>query len=269
MRLISFDPFRTLRLPGVTYIKPEHYQQHLSLIESADWVLFPEYWQVNSLYYGLHKRIFPSIASYHLGHDKVEMTRAFQTVCPEAVPQTLILANTPSNRQLVLDHLDYPFVAKEIKNSRGHGVFLIENPQQWQAYQEANEVLYVQEYLPIQQDMRIVVIGQRVVAGYWRRQRQGGFHNNLAQGAEPVFDPIPPEAIALVERTARQLNINHAGFDVAELDGRLYLFEFNRLFGNQGLVEQGVRLDQEILGFLNSEQDPFRDPPQGHWPQAV
>jgi len=269
MRVISFDAFRTLRLPSVTYIKPTHFQQKLGLIEAADWVLFPEYWQVNSLYYGLHKKIFPSIASYHLGHNKVEMTRAFQTVCPHNVPYTLILANTEQNRESVLEQLDFPFVAKEVKNSRGNGVFLIQSREDWQRYCQHNEVLYAQEYLPIQQDMRLVVIGRKVVAGYWRRQAEGGFHNNIAQGAAIVFDPIPDEAVELVTRVAQRLNINHAGFDVAQIGNHFYLFEFNRLFGNQGLVEQGVRLDREIWEYLLAEQDPPGQPPQGRHPEAV
>ena len=269
MRVVSFDAFRTLRLPSVTYIKPTHFHQKLSLIESADWVLFPEYWQVNSLHYAMHKKIFPSLASYHLGHNKVEMTRAFQTLCPANVPYTLILANTEQNRESVLEQLDFPFVAKEIKNSRGNGVFLIENHADWQRYCQQNEVLYAQEYLPIQQDMRLVVIGRKVVAGYWRRQPEGGFHNNVAKGAEISFDPIPDAAIELVTQVAQHLNINHAGFDVAQVGNHFYLFEFNRLFGNQGLVEQGVRLDLAIWEYLLAEQDPPSLPPLGQHPQAV
>lgn len=269
MRVVSFDAFRTLRLPGVTYIKPAHFSQKLHLIEAADWILFPEYWQVNSLHYALHKKIFPSIASYHLGHTKVEMTRAFQALCPDNLPYTLILANTEQNREAVLEQLEFPFVAKEIQNARGNGVFLIENLADWYRYCQQNEVLYAQEYLPIQQDMRIVVIGRKVVAGYWRRQPEGGFHNNVAKGAEIIFAPIPDAAIELVTRVAQQLGINHAGFDVAQVGNRFYLFEFNRLFGNQGLVEQGVRLDLAIWEYLQSEHDPSGQPPLGQHPLAV
>jgi ribosomal protein S6--L-glutamate ligase len=66
MRLVSFDALRTLKLPDTTYIKPELFIQQLPLIRSADWVLFPQHWQVNALVYGLRQRIFPSQASYLL-----------------------------------------------------------------------------------------------------------------------------------------------------------------------------------------------------------
>ena len=71
MQCVSFDAFRTLRLPDTLYIKPEQMFRHKSELAAADWVLFPEYWQLGGLLFGLKSRIFPSLASYLLGHDKV------------------------------------------------------------------------------------------------------------------------------------------------------------------------------------------------------
>ena len=108
MRLITFDALRCLDIPGSRYIKPELMFRHKDEIEQADWILFPEYWQVNALVYGLQKRIFPSLATYHLGHDKIEMTRAFWAVCPEHIPQTMILPPTPGSIEQVLDQPGIP-----------------------------------------------------------------------------------------------------------------------------------------------------------------
>lgn len=66
----------------VNEIKPENYLRSLDHVREADWVLYPEYWQVNSLVYALQRRVFLSVASYHLGHDKIEQTRAFMAVAP-------------------------------------------------------------------------------------------------------------------------------------------------------------------------------------------
>lgn len=240
MRFVSFDPLRTLHIPDVTYLKPELFLRHRDLLARAEWLLFPEYWQVNALRYGLGARIFPSISSYHLGHDKVEMTRAFQAVCGAHVPHTLILADTPGNRARVLDELTLPFVAKTVRSSEGRGVFLIESTRDWRTYCDAHEVLYAQELLPARRDLRLVWIGREVVGGYWREHPEGGFHNNVARGGRIVHDPLPAAAVALVTEVAQRLDIDHAGFDVMEWDGFFYLLEFNRLFGNQGLVEQSI-----------------------------
>lgn len=48
MHLVSFNVFRTLGLPNTTVLKPDQFLQHRQLLQQADWVLFPEYWQLNS-----------------------------------------------------------------------------------------------------------------------------------------------------------------------------------------------------------------------------
>ena len=64
MHLVSFDVFRTLGFPDTTVLKPEQFLRHKELLREADWVLFPEYWQINALAYGLNPRVFPSLPSY-------------------------------------------------------------------------------------------------------------------------------------------------------------------------------------------------------------
>jgi len=250
MQIISFDALRSLGLPHIHYVKPDRYLDHLPRLRAADWLIYPEYWQIHALFYGLNKRIFPSMASYHIGHDKIEQTRVFQLLCPQHIPDTQILENSEKNAQQLWDELCAPFVAKIPRSSEGRGVFLIETRAQWHAYCDQSTVLYVQEQLPIDRDLRLVLIGDCVVAGYWRLQGSDGFHNNIAQGGELDFSPLPQKAIDLVESVARHLGINHGGFDVAMVGNHPYLIEYNRLFGNQGLIEQGLCIDNLIYAYL-------------------
>ena len=78
------------------------------------------------------------------------------------------------------------------------------------------------------------------------------------------------EAVAL--RLARELEVDHAGFDIALVEGYPYVLEFNRLFGNQGLG-QGSDLKTAILDYLQRQAEP-EDPngptgPAPLWPVAV
>ncbi len=260
MRLISFNPYRSMGIPGVQYIKPEMIFRHKSDITEADWILYPEYWQVNSLVYGLKKRIFPNINTYHLGHDKVEMTRAFWAVCPENVPYTQIFPSTEVYIQQVLDEFTFPFVAKEVRNSMGQGVFLIEKKKDFLQYTQDNSVLYVQEYLPIKRDLRIVYLGDKVITAYWRIGIEGQFHNNVSKGGSISFEDIPEGAIKLVERIAAELGINHAGFDVAEVEGHFYFLEFNAMFGNQALLDQNLPVGKIIYEYLLRQDIDPREP---------
>lgn len=261
MNLVSFDIFRTVSMPNTRHLSSKQFFSALSVLQEADWILFPEYWQVNILHHVLQKQIFPNIATYHLGHSKVEMTRAFQTVAPRHVPETHILSNTAENQDHVIHNLfSFPFVAKDVVNSGGHGVFLIENKRHWQQYCADHSVLYVQEALPINRDMRIAVIGSKAIAGYYRAQTLGRFHTNVAQGGEVLSDDVPLPVLVFVEWLAQQLGVNHAGFDVAEVNGHYYVFEFNRLFGNQGLKQKGIDPNKVIYDYLLEQNSVIFDP---------
>jgi ribosomal protein S6--L-glutamate ligase len=253
MQLVSFDVLRCLDIPGLRYLKPAHYFRDLAAVRQADWILFPEYWQVNSLIYGLGKRIFPGPASYHLGHDKVEQTRALLTVAPGHVPETLILPPTATARDEILDQFSFPFVAKQVRSSRGDGVYLIEAVGDLQCYLDTADVVYVQEYLPIRRDLRVVWLGRKVLTAYWRESGDG-FHFNVARGGVINFETVPEAALLLVERVATCLGIDHAGFDVACVGSHYYILEFNVLFGLEALNRQGIRCGEAILRYLE-EQD--------------
>ena len=253
LTLISFDPFRTLGIPGVRSYKPEEWFRYKDEIKAADWLLFPEYWQVNPLVYGWKKRIFPSISSYHVGHNKIEMTRAFESVCPNNVPYTRIGPSSDRFKEEILDEFSFPFVAKEVKSSMGQGVFLLENRKAFLEYCLRNETLYIQEYLPIQRDLRVVTLGGRIVTAYWRYAAEGSFHNNVAKGGTISVEDIPEQALQLVQSVADELGIDYAGFDVAEVDNQFYLLEFNVRFGGRALANQGIKLGPLILEYLESK----------------
>ncbi|MBM7572316.1 ATP-grasp domain-containing protein [Aquibacillus albus] len=251
MNLVTFNPYRTIGIPGIKYVKPEQSFREIDTLRNADALLFPETWQTTFLTYGLKKPIFPSIESIQLGFSKVEMTRALWTICPDHVAYTEILANTEQNRVHVLDTFPYPFVAKESRNSMGKGVFLINCKDDFNHYATHSDVLYVQEYLPNEdKDLRVCIIGDKIVTAYWRTASQGSFLHNISQGGQLCFDFIPEDACELVLKVARALNINHAGFDILYSNGKPYILEFNILFGNQGIREQGISLEREIYDYL-------------------
>lgn len=258
MKLVSFNLFRTLGLPNTSYIKPEDFQKQPHLytaqLEDADWVLFPEYWQLNALIYGLGCKIFPSEASYRIGHNKIEITRTCEVLAPKNLPRTWICPNTHDEAKRLWELMDLPFVAKLPKASQGEGVWLIENKSDWQNYLARSDSLYVQEYLPIEKDLRIVIVGNEIITAYWRHQSDRSFHTNVSRGGQVSFDEVPTVALDFALDLAKRLGINHAGFDVAMLGSHPYLLEFNRLFGNQGIPGGGKVLSDAIFRYLLAHQ---------------
>ena len=234
-RMITFNPLRSSGMPRVQYIKPEAMYSHISEIQTASWVLFPAYWQVNTLSYALKKRIFPSVSTYHLGHNKIEQTRALMAVAPNHIPQTLIAANTDAGLDEVRDRFDFPVIGKDVRSAQGKGVFLLKNRRDLKDYAADRETLYIQEQLPIDRDLRVVYVGDKVIASYWRIGDGTSHLNNVAQGGTICYSPVPLEALELVTGIAQELGIDHAGFDMALVDGHWYVLEFNVFFGTKGL----------------------------------
>lgn len=247
MTLITFNPIRALGVPGARYLKPQRMYDHLDEIRAAEWLLFPDHWQVNALAYGLGKRIFPSLPSYHLGHDKVEQTRAFQALCPEHVPDTLIGGFTTPELETVERQLGLPYIAKRIRSAQGEGVMLIERREDLIPLMATESVFYAQRRLPIDRDLRIVVVGERVLTAYWRIAEQGEHRANVSRGGRIEHRGVPEAAIELALHLARSLGIDHAGFDIAMVDGHPYVLEFNRLFGNRGIPDSKHTIGAAIV----------------------
>lgn len=271
MKWVSFDPFRTQGFPDTTLLKPEQLFASIDIVRDADRILFAEHWQVGALAFALKRHLFPSLPSYLLGHNKTEMTRAFKALVPGHVPDTHIMANTPANAEALWDMMCLPFVAKLARSSEGQGVWLIEDWQDWQRYLAVADVLYVQEQLPIDRDVRVVIVGEEPIASYWRLQSPDGFHNNIARGGSLDYSGVPAAAIDLAVTVARDLGVDHAGFDVAMVGTTPYLLEFNRLFGNQGIPGRDAFVRAKILEYLHKDipDDSGETPPPPRLPRAA
>lgn len=249
---VTFNPLRSLGIPLVKYIKPEEMFGRLPELQTAHRILFPQSWQVNALAYALKKRIFPSLPTYHLGYDKIEMTRAFTALCPSKVPKTGIYSNGAVGFETLADEFGLPFVCKEPRSSSGLGVFLIRCSEDFNWYAKGNPTLYVQEYLEIDRDLRVVVIGEEVVSTYWRIKSPGAFHNNISRGGRVERTNIPENVVSEVAAVARALGIDYAGFDVAMTPSGTFLLEFNLFFGTRGIQQSSPELGKIVHRYLQS-----------------
>jgi ribosomal protein S6--L-glutamate ligase len=122
----------------------------------------------------------------------------------------------------------------------GRGVFLIQNRADLNTYLEQTDAAYIQEYLPVDRDMRIVVIGSRIVHAYWRIAASNEFRTNVALGGKISLDPIPENAQELARFTARACGWDDVGIDICEYKGELYVLEGNMKYGKEGFRKAGI-----------------------------
>jgi ribosomal protein S6--L-glutamate ligase len=151
----------------------------------------------------------------------------------------------------ILKDFSYPFVAKLPRSSsRGRGVFLIQVEEDLACYLDKTSVAYIQEYLPHERDLRVVLIRYEPVIAYWRVRPPGGFKANLSQGGRPDFEAVPGEAVALACDCARACRFDDVGLDFIYSHGQWYLIEANMKYGRKGLRMQGLDLKRIIINKL-------------------
>lgn len=233
-RLARFPWITTLGLrPNLDDYPPDH----LALIRQAQTIYYPTD-AFAAMFHGQGKRVFPSLESHLYDGDKIKQTTLFKAL-GLSHPRTRIFYGR--QREHILRYFSYPFVAKKARGSaRGQGVYLIKDQAGLEAYLAAHQPAYIQEYLPIDGDVRVVIIGFEPVCAYWRLAPPGEFRSNLARGARVEFEGVPKAAVELAAETARLANLDEVGVDVALVEGRPYLLEFNVKYGHEGPRQAGI-----------------------------
>jgi ribosomal protein S6--L-glutamate ligase len=147
----------------------------------------------------------------------------------------------------------YPFVAKTpIGSSQGEGVFLVRCPEELSQYLRTHNPAYIQEYLPIERDLRVVVIDGNLVHAYWRIHAEGDFRNNVSQGGTVSFEDIPAAALDFGVEVARRCGFDEVGLDICEHAGKYYVLEANMVYGQEGFRKKELDIHQIIADLFDS-----------------
>ncbi len=228
----------SVRCIPLRYNWSDYLEEERCLIRDAKRIYFP------TLHYApvfscTGKEIFPSLSSYLLLGNKIRQLQTFEAASI-SIPCTRLFTG-PDKKEEILDHFSFPFVAKiPVGSSRGQGVYLIRNEQVLESYLDLVSVAYIQEYIPVDKDIRVVVIGREAVLSYWKKAAGDEFKTNVAQGACIDFHNVPGQAVDLALLAAERCSIDHAGFDICMSDRGPLIFEANIHFGRQGFKQAGI-----------------------------
>jgi ribosomal protein S6--L-glutamate ligase len=187
----------------------------------------------------MKKETFPSCHTYSYVQDKIKQTALFRLIgIPH--PETRIFFGT-GQKKTILNRFQFPFIGKIPRGSaRGRGVYLITNRNELESYCALTNTAYIQEYLPIDRDLRVIVTGRKVIHAYWRIARDGEFRNNVAAGGRICLDPAPEEAVELALYTALSCGWDDVGIDICIYDGKPYVIEANMKYGREGFKAAGI-----------------------------
>jgi len=208
------------------------------MIREAPIIYYPTGFYAD-LFDAMGKTTFPSYHNYKCVQDKIKQT-ALLTMLDIPHPRTRVYYGK-HQKSKIRDQFDFPLIAKTPRGSAlGRGVFLIKDQETLQAYCNEHPVAYIQEYLPIDRDIRIVVIGGQIVHAYWRKSQEGDFRTNVFCGGQILLDDVPEPALELARRTARACQWNDVGIDICRHAGRYYVIEANMKYGREGFRQAGI-----------------------------
>ncbi len=174
------------------------------------------------------------------------------------VPKTM-LVKYPVNVELVDRQVGFPVVVKTISGSHGNGVFLCEKKANFKDLMELisatkpNVNIILQEFIARScgRDIRVFVIGGRVVACMERMARDESFKANFSRGGEVRAYEINPEIEWLATESAEILNLDIAGIDLLFDGDHFKICEVNSSPEFQGIESCcGVSIPDEIYNFI-------------------
>jgi len=137
------------------------------------------------------------------------------------IPNTM-LVRWPIEDRLVTENIGFPCVVKVVTGSYGEGVHLCERKKDYKKLVEFVEnlgnkkTMIVQEYLGDAPgvDLRVLVIGGKVVGAMKRTAPEGDFRANITNGGTGENYEITDEVDYIARETARALDLDIAGIDL-------------------------------------------------------
>lgn len=243
---------KNVRTLGVRSNFSDYSPREADLIRKADKIYYPTAFYAD-LFDIMGKPTFPSYHTYKCVQDKIKQTALFELLkLPH--PRTRVFYGNRQKKS-ILDHFTYPFIAKIPRGSAlGRGVYLIHNEKELSEYLEQVSPAYIQQYLPIDRDLRLVVIGSRIVHAYWRISPPDEYRSNVAVGGRISLEAIPEKARDLALQVARVCCWDDVGIDICEHNGRFYILEANMKYGKEGFRQAGLDYEQIMESMIANEE---------------
>ncbi len=150
-----------------------------------------------------------------------------------------------------------PVVIKLLEGTQGIGVVLGDTARSAksviEAFRGANVNILVQEFIKEagNSDIRVFVIGGKVVAAMMRTGTKDDFRSNLHRGGSAKTIKITPEERSTAIRAARVMGLNVAGVDLLRANHGPVIMEVNSSPGLEGLEgATGLDVAARIIEFV-------------------
>jgi RimK family alpha-L-glutamate ligase len=162
------------------------------------------------------------------------------------VPETRQVFN-PVEVEAFADQVGYPCILKGVHGAHGSTVFMIKNADQLRRWLWRFPIgeLAVQEFLPADEDYRVLTVGYKALPVIIsRKPAPGDFRTNFAVNGTSRSHPLTdfPELAQIAEKAARLMRREFAGVDIRFKGSQPMILEVNRRPSFEGF-EQATGFD--------------------------
>jgi len=215
--------------------------------------------------------VFPLNESVAIGRSRDKL-RSLQLLAREGIglPVTTF-AHDPKQTDNVLKLAGgAPLVIKLLEGTQGIGVVLADTDRSArsviEAFRGANVNILVQEFIKEAggTDIRLLVIGDKVVAAMQRKGAEGDFRSNLHRGGSAKTIKISPEERSIAVRAAKKLGLNVAGVDMLRANHGPVIMEVNSSPGLEGVEKAtGIDIAGKMIELLEKKAKPGKTKTKG------
>ena len=157
----------------------------------------------------------------------------------------------------IVEKLGLPFVMKNNFGSLGKRCYLIKNKRQFSAIKRHNRevVFIVQKYIDTSfgKDIRVYVIGDKIIGAVIRKSVKGDFRANISLGG--IFEPI------VCDKALKNMSLKIAKHCELEICGLDFLFgkdgyvfcEINANAGFTAFSKQNIKIRDEMMIYLKNK----------------
>jgi len=189
------------------------------------------------------------------------------------IPKT-ILGKFPVDVNVVERELGFPVVVKTLRGTRGNGVLLCKDREQFNDLAnlldgaKPGADFIFQQYIKSShgRDVRVLVINGKAVAAMERRSADGSFKSNISLGGVASAFELPAAMANLAIQVAAALGLDVAGVDILFDEHGYRICEANSSPGFQGLEKAcNISVPDAIFSAMRAKLQLPDVAPVGSW----
>ena len=187
-------------------------------------------------------------------------------------PKTALITDAEKSKE-AFEKLNtkYPIILKTLRGSKGVGVLFVESEKGLDSLcqvlykQDEDADLLLQEYIPNDYDVRVLVLGGKVLANMKRPVIKGDFRSNVSQGSEPVKIDLTEVEITECLKAAKAVGGLWTAVDFIPSKNREkeppHILEVNSSPGTEGIEKaSGQNISKEVIEFFMKESNRIKVP---------